>query len=409
MSELIQNREYRIKALKELIMDLHRGKTVDEVKHRFREIIKDVSAEEVSAMEQALIQEGMPVEEVQRLCDVHASIFKEALEQKPKPSAVPGHPLHTFFRENRALEELIEKEINPLLEELKNSTSDTEKDTALRLLEKVNLLFDVEKHYKRKEELLFPYLEKYGIYGPSKVMWGVDDEIREDLRQLREMLYNYSSEDKVQILEKTRELSDKVKEMIFKEEKILFPTAEQKLTEDEWYQIYRSEDEIGYCLVEPEAEWKPARADLENTVEAIADDTTKGFIKFPTGVLTPKEIELIFNHLPVDITFVDKDDTVRYFSAAKDRIFTRPRTVIGRKVQNCHPPASYPVVEKILKNFKEGKKDSEEFWINMKGKLIYIRYLAVRDEEGKYVGTLEVTQEISGIKELQGEKRLIED
>ncbi|MFO7152124.1 MAG: DUF438 domain-containing protein [Bacillota bacterium] len=409
MSELIQNREYRIKALKELIMDLHRGKTVDEVKHRFREIIKDVSAEEVSAMEQALIQEGMPVEEVQRLCDVHASIFKEALEQKPKPSAVPGHPLHTFFRENRALEELIEKEINPLLEELKNSTSDTEKDTALRLLEKVNLLFDVEKHYKRKEELLFPYLEKYGIYGPSKVMWGVDDEIREDLRQLREMLYNYSSEDKVQILEKTRELSDKVKEMIFKEEKILFPTAEQKLTEDEWYQIYRSEDEIGYCLVEPEAEWKPARADLENTVEAIADDTTKGFIKFPTGVLTPKEIELIFNHLPVDITFVDKDDTVRYFSAAKDRIFTRPRTVIGRKVQNCHPPASYPVVEKILKNFKEGKKDSEEFWINMKGKLIYIRYLAVRDEEGKYVGTLEVTQEISGIKELQGEKRLLED
>lgn len=409
MSELIQNREYRIKALKELIMDLHRGKTVDEVKHRFREIIKDVSAEEVSAMEQALIQEGMPVEEVQRLCDVHASIFKEALEQKPKPSAVPGHPLHTFFRENRALEELIEKEINPLLEELKNSTSDTEKDTALRLLEKVNLLFDVEKHYKRKEELLFPYLEKYGIYGPSKVMWGVDDEIREDLRQLREMLYNYSSENKVQILEKTRELSDKVKEMIFKEEKILFPTAEQKLTEDEWYQIYRSEDEIGYCLVEPEAEWKPARADLENTVEAIADDTTKGFIKFPTGVLTPKEIELIFNHLPVDITFVDKDDTVRYFSAAKDRIFTRPRTVIGRKVQNCHPPASYPVVEKILKNFKEGKKDSEEFWINMKGKLIYIRYLAVRDEEGKYVGTLEVTQEISGIKELQGEKRLLED
>lgn len=409
MSELIQNREYRIKALKELIMDLHRGKTVDEVKHRFREIIKDVSAEEVSAMEQALIQEGMPVEEVQRLCDVHASIFKEALEQKPKPSAVPGHPLHTFFRENRALEELIENEINPLLEELKNSTSDTEKDSALRLLEKVNLLFDVEKHYKRKEELLFPYLEKYGIYGPSKVMWGVDDEIREDLRQLREMLYNYSSENKVQILEKTRELSDKVKEMIFKEEKILFPTAEQKLTEDEWYQIYRSEDEIGYCLVEPEAEWKPARADLENTVEAIADDTTKGFIKFPTGVLTPKEIELIFNHLPVDITFVDKDDTVRYFSAAKDRIFTRPRTVIGRKVQNCHPPASYPVVEKILKNFKEGKKDSEEFWINMKGKLIYIRYLAVRDEEGKYVGTLEVTQEISGIKELQGEKRLLED
>lgn len=409
MSELIQNREYRMKALKELIMDLHRGKSVDEVKQRFREIIKDVSAEEVSAMEQALIQEGMPVEEVQRLCDVHAAIFKEALEQKPEPKATTGHPLNTFFKENRAIEELLEKEIVPLVEELKNSGPDGERNIILKLLEKVNLLFDVEKHYKRKEELLFPYLEKYGIYGPSKVMWGVDDEIRAALRQLRETLSSYNSEIKSQVVDKTMELVNKIKEMIFKEEKILFPTAEQKLTEDEWYQIYKSEDEIGYCLVEPEAEWKPARVDLEKAGEAIADDTTRGFIKFPTGMLTPKEIELIFNHLPVDITFVDKDDTVRYFSATKDRIFTRPKTVIGRKVQNCHPPASYPVVEKILKNFKEGKKDVEEFWINLKGKLIYIRYFAVRDEEGNYMGTLEVTQEIGRIKELQGEKRLLED
>lgn len=409
MSELIQNREYRMKALKELIMDLHRGKNVDEVKQRFREIIKDVSAEEVSAMEQALIQEGMPVEEVQRLCDVHAAIFKEALEQKPEPKATPGHPLNTFFKENRAIEELLEKEIVPLVEELKNSRPDGERNITLKLLEKVNLLFDVEKHYKRKEELLFPYLEKYGIYGPSKVMWGVDDEIRAALRQLRETLSSYNSQIKSQVVDKTMELVNKIKEMIFKEEKILFPTAEQKLTEDEWYQIYKSEDEIGYCLVEPEAEWKPARVDLEKSGEAIADDTTRGFIKFPTGMLTPKEIELIFNHLPVDITFVDKDDTVRYFSATKDRIFTRPKTVIGRKVQNCHPPASYPVVEKILKNFKEGEKDVEEFWINLKGKLIYIRYFAVRDEEGNYVGTLEVTQEIGRIKELQGEKRLLED
>ncbi|MCG0275188.1 MAG: DUF438 domain-containing protein [Thermosediminibacteraceae bacterium] len=409
MSELIHNREYRIKALKELIMDLHRGKSVDEVKQRFREIIKDVSAEEVSAMEQALIQEGMPVEEVQRLCDVHAAIFKEALEQKPQPQATPGHPLNTFFRENRAIEELIEKEINPLLKDLKSAQTDREREVAQALLEKINLLFDVEKHYKRKEELLFPYLEKYGIYGPSKVMWGVDDEIRSDLKRVRDMLYNYTPGSKETVVEKMTELTNKIKEMIFKEERILFPTAKQKLTEDEWYQIYKSEDEIGYCLVEPEGEWKPQRVDLEMLSEAIADSSTKGFVKFSTGMLTPKEIELIFNHLPVDITFVDKDDTVRYFSAGKDRIFTRPKTVLGRKVQNCHPPASYHIVEKILQNFKEGKRDVEEFWINLNGKLVHIRYFAVRDEAGKYVGTLEVTQEISRIKELQGEKRLLED
>ncbi|TYP56098.1 DUF438 domain-containing protein [Thermosediminibacter litoriperuensis] len=409
MSELIHNREYRIKALKELIMDLHRGKSVDEVKQRFKEIIKDVSAEEVSAMEQALIQEGMPVEEVQRLCDVHAAIFKDVLEQKPEPHAIPGHPLNTFFKENRAIEKLIDTEINPRLEGLKNAPAESEREAALSLLEKVNLLFDVEKHYKRKEELLFPYLEKYGIYGPSKVMWGVDDEIRNDLKQVRDMLYNYRPGSKAEVVEKVTALTNKIKEMIFKEEKILLPTAEQKLTEDEWYEIYRSEDEIGYCLVEPEAEWKPQRVDLDKMGETIADDTTKGFVKFPTGMLTPKEIELIFNHLPVDITFVDKDDTVRYFSATKERIFTRPKTIIGRKVQNCHPPASYHIVEKILRNFKEGKKDVEEFWINLHGKLVYIRYFAVRDEAGNYMGTIEVTQEISRIKELQGEKRLLED
>ncbi len=409
MSEIIQNREYRIKVLKELIMDLHKGKPFDEVKQRFKEIVKDVSAEEISAMEQALIQEGMPVEEVQRLCDVHAAVFKEALQQKQEPRTIPGHPLHTFFKENRAIEQLIEKELIPLLEELRNSYADTEKNIVLKLMEKVNLLFDVEKHYKRKEELLFPYLEKYGVYGPSKVMWGVDNEIREDLRKFKTMLYDYNSEIKDQVLQKAMEVFNKIKEMIFKEEKILFPLAEQKLTEDEWYQIYKSEDEIGYCLVEPEAEWKPAGIDLEKIEKVSAGDSTQGFIKFPTGMLTPKEIELIFNHLPVDITFVDKDDTVRYFSATKNRIFTRPRTVIGRKVQNCHPPASYPVVEKILRNFKEGKKDIEEFWINFKGKLIYIRYFAVRDEKGNYMGTIEVTQEIDRIRELQGEKRLLED
>jgi len=197
--------------------------------------------------------------------------------------------------------------------------------------------------------------------------------------------------------------------MIFKEEKILFPTAQQKLTEDEWYNIYSSEGEIGYCLVEPEGEWTPQNIDVNKMVNTIADDTTKGFIKFPTGFMTPKEIEMIFNTLPIDITFVDKDDTVKYFSSGKERIFTRPKTIIGRKVQNCHPPASVHIVEKILSNFKEGKKDVEEFWIDMQGKLVYIRYFALRDENGNYMGTIEVTQEISKIKEIKGEKRLLEE
>jgi hypothetical protein len=408
MSELIKNREYRINLLREVILDLHKGKSVDEIKERFREIVKDVSHDEVAAMEQALIQEGLPVEETQRLCDVHASVFKDALEKEPEPETIPGHPIHTLKLENQALQELISKEINPRLEALKTAEGDGEFKAAQELKEKMDMLKDIEKHYKKKEELLFPYLEKSGITAPPKVMWGVDDEIRAAVKEAGNLLKDYDPENKTVIVEKVRSAVNRVMEMIFKEEKILFPMALETLTEDEWYEIYKQSPEIGFCLTKPAAEWKPRRVSLEEKQEVIADDRTSGVIRFKTGMLTPGEIELIFNTLPVDITFVDKSDTVKYFSAGKERIFTRTTTVIGRTVQNCHPPASVHIVEKLLQDFKEGKKDFEEFWLNLQGKMIYIRYFAVRDEKDEYIGTLEVTQDIGGIKALEGEKRLID-
>jgi len=406
MSELIDNRKYRIKLLRELIMELHKGKSVEEVKKKFREAVKGVSHEEVAAMEQELIQEGLPVEEIQRMCDVHASIFKESLDEALEPDTIPGHPVHTFKLENEAIEKLISKEIKPLLDTLKKASPEEEKGISLQILEKVNLLMDIDKHYSRKENLLFPYLEKNGITAPPKVMWGVDDEIREELKQVKALLREYINENKEDVLAKTESALNRVQEMVFKEEKILFPMAMERLTEDEWYEIYNQSDEIGYCLVEPTGEWKTERVTLEKSGDVIESEKGKGLIKFDTGILSAKEIELIFNHMPVDITFVDKNDLVKYFSAGKERIFTRTKTVIGRKVQNCHPPASVHVVEKIVQDFKDGKKDMEEFWINMGGKMIYIRYFAVRDKEGEYVGTLEVTQNINRIRSLEEEKRL---
>ncbi|HHW02528.1 MAG TPA: DUF438 domain-containing protein [Thermoanaerobacterales bacterium] len=408
MCELITNREYRIKLLKDVIMDLHRGKSVDEVKERFREVVKDLSHDEVAAMEQALIQEGMPVEEIQRMCDVHASIFKESLESKQEPETAPGHPLHTFKLENTAINRLISGEILPGIQALKAVGGDEERQAAAKLLESFKLLMEVDRHYKRKENLLFPYLEKYGITAPPKVMWGVDDEIRGALKEAVSLLTNYEPGSKAEVTEKLENAVSRVQEMVFKEEKILFPMALQTLTEDEWYEIYRQSDEIGYCLVNPAGEWRPPRIPLEETGKIPAGGKTGDLLKFKTGALSPEEVELIFNHLPVDITFVDKNDVVKYFSAGKERIFTRTAAVIGRTVQNCHPPASVHVVERLLQDFKEGKKDSEEFWINFQGKLVYIRYFAVRDGKGDYVGTLEVTQEIGRIKELKGEKRLMD-
>ena len=408
MSEIINNREYRQKVLKELIMELHAGKTVEEVKSRFEELIKGVSASEISEMEQALIMEGMPVEEIQKLCDVHAAVFKGSIEdihKVQKPDETPGHPVHTFKLENRELEKLINERLKPHLAEFRASDNS---ENIYRLLEDINLLLDIDKHYSRKENLLFPYMEKYGITAPPKVMWGVDDEIRAAIKEIKGMLQDYKGE-KEQVYTKADEAAGRVIEMIFKEENILFPMVLETLTEDEWMTIESESDEIGYCLTEPRGKWKPERTDVEEKQKETGQTAADGYLKFETGLLTAKEISLMFNSLPIDITFVDKDGAVKYFSQGKERIFPRTKAIIGRQVHNCHPPASVHIVEKLVEDFKTGKKDSESFWIKMGGKYVYIRYFAIRDENGDYAGTMEVTQDIQPIQEISGEKRLVSE
>ncbi|MDK2805795.1 MAG: uncharacterized protein PWR08_381 [Thermoanaerobacterium sp.] len=405
MSELINNREHRQELLKEVIKELHRGKTVDEVKQKFRDVIDGITHTELSQIEQELMNEGLSVKEIQRLCDVHAAVFRESLEQVKKPETIPGHPVHTFKEENRAIEKYINENLRPALEDFKRNGTN---ESTSKLLENLNLLMDIDKHYSRKENLLFPYLEKYGITGPPSVMWGVDDEIRELLKSSLNDLKEYSPSKKGSIEDEINKALNKITEMIFKEENILLPMALDTLTEDEWVNIMDESDEIGYCIVSPEIKWKPKRENLKGQEgEKLADDVRKGYIKLDTGVLKAEEISAIFDNLPFDVTFVDKDDVVRYFSNGKDRIFARTKAVIGRKVQYCHPPASVHVVEELLRDFKSGKKSHEDFWIKMGDKYVYIRYFAVRDKDGEYLGTLEVTQDIGPIKALEGEKRLM--
>lgn len=399
MSELINNREYRKQVLKDLLRDLHQGKPVEEVKARFDAITHDLEPGELSLIEQSLIDEGLPVQEIQRLCDVHASVFKDALQRGPDVKAPHGHPLHVFIMENRTIERLLADKIEPLLKQIEKNA---DKGLVLQLAEYLGLLADIDKHYGRKENLLFPYLEKYEITAPPKVMWGVDDEIRAALKGARELALDYHG-DKDQLTAKTREVLHRITEMIFKEEKILFPMAYETLSEDEWYQIYKDTGEYGYCLIEPEYTWKPERADVKEEADAAG-----GHIKFDTGVLTPKEISLIFNNLPVDITFVDAKGVVKFFSTPKDRIFPRTKTIIGRYVENCHPPASVHIVQDVVTNLVLGKKDHEDFWIRMGDKYVLIRYFAVRDEDGKYAGTLEVTQDIQPLQGITGEKRILD-
>jgi hypothetical protein len=189
----------------------------------------------------------------------------------------------------------------------------------------------------------------------------------------------------------------------YKENNILFPAALEVIGESEWPEIRRQFDELGYCCFTPE----PAKVAFGVTEKPATRSEVKGMVSLGTGDLSNEQIEAIFNTLPVDVTFVDKDDTVCYFSQSKDRIFPRAKAIIGLKVQQCHPQKSVHVVNQILEDFRSGKKDAAQFWINLQGKLIYIRYFAVR-KDSDYLGCLEVTQDITDIKKIKGERRLLQ-
>ncbi len=419
MSELINNREHgapeqtrRQALLKEIIKELHQGKSVEEVKARFEEAVGDVSVSEISALEHALMEEeGIPVEEVQRLCSVHTAIFKGSIEdihRSSKPEEQPGHPVHTFKLENREIERLVNFKLELHLDKFRQEDSE---EIIFKLLEDLSLLLDLDKHYSRKENLLFPYLEKYGIYGPTKVMWGIDDAIRMMIKEVKGKLGAYDG-DKEMLSVDLERIIQEVNAMIFKEENILLPMALEKLTEDEWVRIARESDQIGFCLTAPEQEWIPERVPLPGVVAEEEEDgekseTPQGYVKFQTGILSVEQLEAVMNHLPVDLTFIDENDVVRYFSHGKERIFARTKAVIGRTVQNCHPPQSVHVVNELLADFKAGRKDAEDFWIPVKDKFVYIRYFAVRSEDGRYLGTLEFTQNIAPIRALEGQKRIL--
>jgi DUF438 domain-containing protein len=401
------DRESRKEVLKDIIRDLHQGGDVEALKKRFADLVRDVSGSEIAAMEQELISEGLPQEEVKRLCDVHVQVFKESLEEKPAPSAIPGHPLHTLAAENRALEKLV-AETRAALSLIPQSAAPADwAEMRLKLFSLADSLAQVEKHYLKKENQLFPALEAKGISGPSKVMWAIHDDIRADLKEFRRAIDNNDQE----LAAKAGAfVLTEILDMIYKEEKIFFPMTLETLDEQDWARVKRGEEEVGYAWITPGHEWAPAPCapSAEDTVAASGPEETPAFVNLDTGVLSPELINLMLTRLPVDITFVDDQDTVRYYSANPARVFPRSPGIIGRTVQNCHPPKSLEVVNQILAAFKAGTRDEAEFWIESHGRFIHIRYFAVRDAGGRYRGCLEVSQDVSLIRALQGEKRLLD-
>ncbi len=393
-------------SMKEIILQLHQGLSPQGAKERFEKEVGEITSTEIADIEQSLINEGLSPEEIKKFCNVHVLLFQSALEKVAVKETSPSHPVYLFKLENREIERLLDA-IKSLMEKRTSYEVPHLKEELLTLLMQLD---QVDIHYERKEQILFPYLEKQGFMGPSKVMWGKDNEIREMLREAKNRLEAVKSVSDWEVYQNQilNPLIEEVSGMIFKEENILFPTSIEKLSISDWVDILKESDQIGYVFIQKPAETESLIKELKFALEEepiVQEDS----ISLPTGALSLKELIPLLNTLPVDLTFVDAEDKVKYFSEGKDRIFHRTRSVIGRKVQNCHPPQSVEVVEKILTSFKEGKRNFADFWLNYRDRYVYIRYLAVRNKEGQYLGTLEVSQDITKIHKLEGEKRLLDE
>jgi len=390
-----------------LVRQLHDGSAPSKVKSQLETMLKEADYSDVFRMEIQLIEEGVPQESIQDLCDTHTHVLRKQLDLQETPETSLGHPVHTFIQENAALTERtgLVKLLVAEIESMDNNDDALPKMREIQL--QLNELMDTDKHYRRKENLIFPYFEKKGVPGVPAVMWGKDDEVRDLLKGTIAGLQGIdsieASEAKAYNLFTVIPSVEAVDEMIYKEEKVFLPTALDLLSDVEWYEIYSQTEEIGYCLYVPEFEWMPEDIELDQLDIKSMD----GKIQLPTGLFTLEEMISMFQTLPFDMTFVDKDDNVRFFSDSPERIFDRTRAILGRKVQYCHPPSSVNIVNQILEDFKSGKETQARFWINMGPKLIYIVYYALKGKNDEYLGTLEVTQDLTDIKNIEGERRIL--
>lgn len=359
----------RLELLKSYIERVSKGEDLEAVRSDFVKNFKDVSSKEIVAAEESLIKSGLPLEKVQKLCDIHSALFHESniIDESQKGlEKIPGHPLNILSLEN--------KKIKSLADEVKEGEDK---------LKKISDLLKINSHYGKKAGLIYPLLKtKYKISGPSDVMWAVDDEIRRNLSKIIKA-NSYNPEDLNKIL-------DRVYEMIYKEENILFPLLKENFTEEEWNKIYGDLGEYGLDLVDELPLWKDYKPQEISPKEKISS----GCLDFETGSLKLNEVMQILRTLDAELTFIDKDDLVRFYSEGEDKIFPRPKSCLNRDVTSCHPPKVVPMVKSLLDDFKNKRKDRLVVCRNIKGKKILVKYLAVYEDE-EYIGTLETVEDIS--------------
>jgi len=392
--------------IKEAIRQLHAGVPPEQVKEKFKGVFEGTDSLEIAKIEEELAKEGMKHEEMQRLCDVHLAVFKDQIE-KQHPDLKPSQPISILLEEHRIMTKMAE-DLMGYANKILKVTDIQYVGEDIHQIEHLTADFtDAEKHYVREENVLFPMLEKHGITEPPSIMWMEHNQIREIKKKLQALIKDFKPEGfegfKQELWDASKELATKLSSHFYKENNILFPASLSVITEQEWVDIRGEFDNIGYCCFTP----PELIAAPKETAQAQPKVPT-GEVTFDFGSLNPSQLNPLLNTLPIEITFIDQEETVRYFNKPAKIIFIRTKAVIGRKVQNCHPAKSLDTVMRIVQSFKSGKKDVAEFWITLNDRFIYIRFFAVRDAEGKYLGTVEVVQDVTDIRALQGEKRLLD-
>ncbi len=407
--------EKNIILLKDYIKRLSSGEDLESVRADFVENFSAVEAFNIMQAEQQLMKEGVPFTEVQKLCDVHSALFHgktreekianaekeveasaarvttsnitiEKREAAKKQAEIVGHPLHLFTKENEALNEEIENAKSLII---KIETEPSEANNR-RINDSIDNLRKVAIHYAKKGDLLYPHMKaKYDISGPSDVMWSVDDEIRDELKFIADSDFR-----KIEYVNRLEHAITRMEEMIYKEQNILFPICTRFFTEEEWYQIYQDSKDYAPCLVDfikwPEAEDSLSK---ENAISKATED----MINLPGGHFTPAQLRAILNTLPVEISFIDENDINCFFNEGP-KLFKRAGMAIGRDVYSCHPPKIEMMVRSIIGDFKSGARDKVSVWMEKEGIPVLVEYIAVRDDNGQYIGTMECVQKMDEAK-----------
>ncbi|WP_372947095.1 DUF438 domain-containing protein [Mariniphaga sp.] len=406
MSEFINNSEKRLDDLLAVSLGIMNGENGKELIEKYKDAIEHITPFDMLKLEDRQMQMGIGPELIKVYIDKVINIFFKYLKNYPWEKPGEGTFLYYLLLENSALTFKL-NQIKKIIKSYKGRENDDFKEMQEKLLPNFRELFGFESHYLKKENILFPFLEKnWNDYRPLKVMWSIHDDIRKTLKNLVQLLENSKTqwEDFTRVLGKYFFLAFG---MIQKEELVLYPIASETIKKEEWEEMHIQSFEYHFPFIEsPE---KPKTKKNNSTKKFSTPDANEiSGIWSETGFMDVEQALLVFNSLPVEITLVDENDTVKFFNRGKDRIFPRSAAIIGRSVQNCHPPESIHVVEEIVKAFRAGKKEKAEFWIQMKDKFILIQYFALRNKNGEYKGVLEVSQDVTEIRNLKGEKRLLD-